>query len=100
MSNDVVWTKLILETFVAEAAAKGLNVVYEGTFTEDTQTDFSVQLTAAKDAGATLVFLPMYYQPASIIFAQAKAMDYAPIWLGISPYVSTYVCTNVCVLSS
>ena len=81
--NDDAYSQGIRETFVSEAAAKGLNVVYEGTFTEDTQTDFSVQLTAAKDAGATLVFLPMYYQPASIIFAQAKAMDYAPIWFGV-----------------
>ena len=31
-------------------------------------TDFSVQLTAAQSAGADLVFLPIYYTPASVIF--------------------------------
>ncbi|MCF0228665.1 MAG: ABC transporter substrate-binding protein [Parasporobacterium sp.] len=81
--NDDAYSQGIRETFIAEAAAKGLEVVYEGTFTEDTATDFSVQLTAAQAAGATFVFLPMYYQPASIIFAQAAAMNYAPTWFGV-----------------
>ena len=39
----------------------GLEIVYEGTFTDDSQTDFSVQLTGAQSAGADLLFLPIYY---------------------------------------
>lgn len=81
--NDDAYSQGIRDTFVAEAKDKNLEVVYEGTFTEDTQTDFSVQLTAAKDAGATLVFLPIYYQPSSIIFTQAAGMNFAPIWFGV-----------------
>ena len=81
--NDDAYSQGIRDTFVSEAAAKGIEVVYEGTFTEDTQTDFSVQLTAAQAAGAEIVFLPMYYTPASLIFAQAKNMGYAPIWFGV-----------------
>ena len=81
--NDDAYSSGIRETFVAEAKEKNLEVVYEGTFTSDTQTDFSVQLTAAQSAGATLVFLPIYYQPASIIFSQADSMGYAPIWFGV-----------------
>ena len=42
------------------------------------RTDFSVQVTAAKEAGADLVFLPIYYTPASMILTQANAMGYAP----------------------
>ena len=81
--NDDAYSQGIRDTFVAEAAAKNLEVVYEGTFTADTATDFSVQLTAAQSAGADTVFLPIYYQPASVILAQAKAMDYAPTFFGV-----------------
>ncbi len=81
--NDDAYSQGIRDTFVKEAAAKGLSVVYEGTFTKDTQTDFSVQLTAAQSAGADLLYLPIYYQPASVILSQAKAMNYAPIFFGV-----------------
>ena len=36
-------------------------------FTADSKTDFSVQLQKAQDAGADLVFLPIYYTEASLI---------------------------------
>ena len=81
--NDDAYSQGIRDTFYAEAQAKGLEIVYEGTFTKDTQTDFSVQLTAAQAAGADLMFLPIYYQPASVILTQAKAMNYAPIFFGV-----------------
>ena len=58
-------------------------MVYEGTFTADTATDFSVQLTGAQSAGADVVFLPIYYQPASIILSQANAMGYEPTFFGV-----------------
>ena len=76
--NDDAYSQGIRDTFKAEADAKGLAVVYEGTFNESTQTDFSVQLTAAQGAGADLIFLPIYYQPASVILTQANQMGYAP----------------------
>ena len=81
--NDDAYSQGIRDTFVAEAANQNLEVVYEGTFTEDTATDFSVQLTAAQAAGADVVFLPIYYQPASVIMAQANAMGYAPTFFGV-----------------
>ena len=82
--NDDAYSQGIRDTFVKEAADKGaFEVVYEGTFTADTASDFSVQLTAAQTAGADLVFLPIYYQPASVIFSQAKAMGYAPTFFGV-----------------
>lgn len=81
--NDDAYSQGIHDTFVTEAAAKGLNVVYEGTFTKDTATDFSVQLTGAQSAGADLVFLPIYYQPASLILSQADAMGYTPTFFGV-----------------
>jgi branched-chain amino acid transport system substrate-binding protein len=81
--NDDAYSQGIRDTFVAEAADKGLEVVYEGTFTNDTATDFSVQLTAAQAAGAEIIFLPIYYQPASIILKQADSMGYAPTFFGV-----------------
>ena len=81
--NDDAYSQGIRDTFVSEAAAKGLEVVYEGTFTADTATDFSVQLTGAQSAGADTVFLPIYYQPASVILNQANAMGYEPTFFGV-----------------
>ena len=81
--SDDVYSAGVYEKFTAEAGVKGLNVVYTGAFTNDSATDFSTQLTAAKDAGADLVFLPIYYQPASLILKQASDMDYAPIFFGV-----------------
>jgi len=81
--NDDAYSQGIRNTFYTEAANKNLEIVYEGTFTKDTATDFSVQLTAAKDKGADLVFLPIYYQPASVILQQAKNMNYAPTFFGV-----------------
>ena len=81
--NDDAYSQGIHDTFVKEATDKGMTVVYEGTFTNDTASDFSVQLAGAQNAGADLVFLPIYYQPASVIFSQAKAMGYAPTFFGV-----------------
>ena len=81
--SDDVYSAGVFEKFSAQAAADGVNVVYSGAFTDDSSTDFSTQLTAAKDAGADLVYLPIYYQPASIILKQASDMGYAPVFFGI-----------------
>ena len=81
--NDDAYSQGIRDTFVSQAKANSLEVVYEGTFTADTATDFSVQLTAAQAAGADTVFLPIYYQPASVILTQAAAMNYAPTFFGV-----------------
>lgn len=81
--NDDAYSQGIRDTFVKEAEAKKLEIVYQGTFNKDTATDFNVQLTDAKSKGADLIFLPIYYQPASVILAQADAMGYDPIFFGV-----------------
>ena len=81
--NDDAYSSGIYETFKAEADALGLEIVSETTFTTDSQNDFSVQLQDAKNAGADLLFLPMYYDAASLILNQANAMDYAPKFFGV-----------------
>lgn len=72
----------IRESFVKEAANQGIEIVADEAFTADTNTDFSVQLDKAKDAGAELVFLPIYYQEASIILKQASDKEFAPVFFG------------------
>ena len=62
-NNADAYSTGIYQTFEAEAAELGLEVVAVATFTNET-TDFSVQLTQAREAGAELVFLPIYYTPA------------------------------------
>ena len=72
----------IYNAFKAKADELGLNIVSTTTFTDDTATDFSVQLSEAQKAGADFVFLPIYYTPASLILQQAKSMGYAPSFFG------------------
>ena len=81
--NDDVYSAGIHETFLSEAAAQGLNIVSDTTFADGPDTDFSVQIGDAQSKGADLVYLPMYYQPASLIFAQAKAVGYSPAFFGV-----------------
>lgn len=81
--NDDVYSTGIYETFVEEAEVKGLEVVSVTTFTDATSNDFSVQLNDAKNNGADLVFLPMYYQPASLVLNQAKTMNFDISFIGV-----------------
>ena len=72
----------IYQNFAKEAEAKGLEVVAAEAFTADSKTDFSVQLQKAKSSGAELVFLPIYYQEASLILTQADKMGFTPKFFG------------------
>jgi len=80
-SSDV-YSSGIEEKFAKEAKSKGLDIVAEEAFTDDSKTDFSTQLQKAQSAGADLVFLPIYYTEASIILQQASSMSYAPKFFG------------------
>lgn len=73
----------IYQSFMTKAQELGLNVVAQAAFSDDTNADFSVQIAQMKDAGAELVFLPIYYTPASQVLTQAKAVDYAPVFFGV-----------------
>ena len=81
-NNGDAYSTGIATAFAAEAAARGLEVVSNTTFPDDTNTDFSVQLNDAKTNGAELIFMPIYYTPASLVLNQAKNMGYSPIFFG------------------
>ena len=80
-SSDV-YSSGIYEKFAQEAPNQGIEVVDAEAFTADSNKDFSTQLQKAKESGAELVFLPIYYTEASLILQQANTMGYAPQFFG------------------
>ena len=81
-SSDV-YSSGIEEKFVEEAKTLGLEVVATEAFTADYKTDFQTQLQKCQDAGADLLFMPFYYQEASIVLKQADTMGYKPKFFGV-----------------
>ena len=81
-NNSDAYSAGVYKKFEAEAANQGLQIVSTSTFTDDNATDFSVQLNDAKNNGADLVFLPIYYTPAALILTQANGMGYEPDFFG------------------
>lgn len=81
-NNGDPYSAGIAQGFIAHAKEIGLEVVAEQTYPSDDNTDYTVQLNACKDAGADLLFMPVYYTPASMILSQAKQMNYAPVFFG------------------
>lgn len=82
-NNSDAYSTGIYQKFQSEADALGLNIVCVKTFTDDSANDFTSQLNEIKAAEADLVFLPIYYTPASLILAQADKMQYAPKFFGV-----------------
>ena len=81
-NNGDAYSTGIYNAFQATADEIGLEIVTVQTFPDDTNTDFTVQLGAARDAEADLVFMPIYYTPASLILNQANSMGYEPTFFG------------------
>ena len=72
----------LFDGFVTKAAELGLNIVAETAFTADTKADLSTQVNMCKDAGADLIFLPIYYTEASQILTYANKIGYTPNFFG------------------
>ena len=69
--SDIDYSAGLYETFQAEAANRGLEIVEEQTFTAGSNTDFSTQINAIRDSGCELVFLPIYAAEAATFLTQA-----------------------------
>lgn len=80
-SND--YSVGVYETFKAEAAVLGLDIVETQAYTDQSNTDFSVQLQAVKNSGADLLFLPIYAQEAAYILTQANSVGLDVIFFGV-----------------
>ena len=72
----------VADAFAEQAKASKLDVVDTETFKDDSSTSFTNQLTKAKEAGATLIFAPIYYTPASVLLKNAKGMGYDMTLMG------------------
>ena len=82
-NNSDAYSTGIYQKFQSEADTLGLNIVCVKTFTDDSANDFTSQLNEIKAAEADLVFLPIYYTPASMILNQANKMKYEPKFFGV-----------------
>lgn len=81
--SDDNYSTGIYQKFISKAKEIGLEVVSEQSFDNSSATDFNVQLKDAQAKGADIVYLPIYYQPASLILTQANKMGYAPTFFGV-----------------
>lgn len=79
--SDDNYSTGIYQTFKAQADKVGLEIVATETFI-NSDTDYSVQVKKMADAGADIVFLPIYYQPASQILVEADKQGYTPNFFG------------------
>ena len=82
-NNSDAYSTGIFNAFKKEMEAKGQEIVAAETYPDDTNADFSAQLTKCKEAGADLILLPIYYTPASVILKQAKDMNYDTTFFGV-----------------
>ncbi len=82
-NNSDAYSTGIYQKFKTEADKLGLNIVSVKTFTDDSANDFTSQLNDIKSAGADLIFLPIYYTPASLILTQADKMMYDVKFFGV-----------------
>lgn len=80
-SSDV-YSSGIYNNFREAAEGYGIEIVAAESFTSDNKTDFTIQLQKAKEGGAELVFLPIYYSEAALILSQADTMGFAPLFFG------------------
>lgn len=72
----------IRDAFLDTAEERGLEIVSETEFNEG-DADFTVQVNDAKNVGADLVFLPIYYGPASMIIQTSKNIGFEPRFFGV-----------------
>lgn len=82
-NNSDAYSTGIFNAFKKEIESKGMKIVAAETYPDDTNADFSAQLTSCKSAGADLILLPIYYTPASVILKQAKDMGYDATFFGV-----------------
>lgn len=80
-SND--YSVGITDSFEAEAANQPFEVVEKQAFTNQSNTDFSVQLQAVKASGADLLFMPVYAQEAAYILTQADKIGLDVVFFGV-----------------
>lgn len=72
----------IAKTFEEQAKKVGLNLATKQAFTDQSNTDFTVQLEAIKAANVELLFMPIYAQEAAYVLTQANKIGLKVIFFG------------------
>ncbi len=74
----------IWKSFKAECDKLGLTIMEEAvtSFTADSASEMTTQLTKCKDAGCDVIFLPIYATEASIVLNNADSIGYKPVFVG------------------
>jgi len=80
-SSDI-YSSGIFAKFEEKATELGIEIVAAEAFTGDSKSDFTTQLQNIKNAGAELIFLPIYYNEAALILSQADTTGFKPIFFG------------------
>ena len=80
--SDDSYSEGVYEAFRREAERLELDIVSVSSFKDGDELDFTSKLEEAMNAGADLLFMPIYYTPAAEIIKEAYAMDYYPIFFG------------------
>ena len=80
--SDIDYSDGLYETFEAQAAVRGLEIVEVQTFTDGSKTDFSTQIDAIKASGCELVFLPIYAAEAATFLTQANGVLNDVVYFG------------------
>lgn len=70
--SDIDYSIGLYESFKAECAKVGIEIVEEQSFTTDTNTSFETQINALVSSGVKVVFMPIYAAEASTFLSQAK----------------------------
>ena len=78
--SDIDYSNGLYETFKATCATKGITIVAEQSFTTQTNTDFSTQITAIQNSGAELIFAPIYAAECSTFLTQASGKITVPVF--------------------
>ena len=84
--SDSDYSVGVYEAFKAEAEKLGLETVSTYSFTADNATDFSTGVSDAKNAGAELVFLPLYYENDTKIILACQSAGYTPVFFGVDGF--------------
>jgi len=82
-NNSDNYSTGIYDKFKSEYEADGKKLAAVEAFASDDNADFTAQLNSMKNANVDLIFLPIYYTPASNIMTQADKMGYAPTFFGV-----------------
>lgn len=82
--DSTAYSKGIYKTFDDEAKKIGLEIAGDAVATfGDSVLSYDDQVAAMKNAGCTVVFLPIYYTEAAGIISAAAKIDYKPVWFGV-----------------